>query len=118
MPLVGRYAQRAFLSKMEDIAVMALAFCHAHEITLRDLEMYGVLQVGTPAQQRFACSQFLQRSLLSKAEDSDALFASCIAADSVHSLISLYAWQLKRLSSEPTQVQHSFPRSSWACFSC
>ena len=97
---------------------MALAFCHAHEITLRDLEMYGVLQVGTPAQQRFACSQFLKRSLLSKAEDSDALFASCIAADSVHSLISLYAWQLKRLSSEPTQVQHSFPRSSWACFSC
>ena len=24
---------------------MALAFCHSHEITLRDLETYGVLQV-------------------------------------------------------------------------
>lgn len=46
LPLVGSYAQRAFLSKLEDIAVMALAFCHAHEITLRDLEMYGVLQVS------------------------------------------------------------------------
>ncbi len=46
LPLVGRYAQRTFLSKMEDIAVMALAFCHSHEITLRDLEMYGVLQVS------------------------------------------------------------------------
>ncbi len=46
LPLVGCYAQRAFLSKMEDVAVMALAFCHSHEITLRDLEMYGVLQVS------------------------------------------------------------------------
>ena len=46
LPVVGRFAQRAFLSKMEDIAVMALAFCHSHEITLRDLEMYGVLQVS------------------------------------------------------------------------
>lgn len=46
LPLVGRYAQRAFLSKMEDIAVMALAFCHSHEITLRDLETYGVLQAS------------------------------------------------------------------------
>ena len=45
LPLVGRFAQRAFLTKMEDIAVMALAFCHSHEITLRDLETYGVLQV-------------------------------------------------------------------------
>ena len=46
--MVGRYAQRAFLTKLEDIAVMALAFCHSHEITLRDLEMYGVLQVSPP----------------------------------------------------------------------
>ena len=46
LPVLGRFAQRAFLSKMEDIAVMALAFCHSHEITLRDLEMYGVLQVS------------------------------------------------------------------------
>lgn len=45
LPVVGRFAQRAFLSKLEDIAVMALAFCHSHEITLRDLETYGVLQV-------------------------------------------------------------------------
>ena len=77
---------------------MALAFCHAHEITLRDLEMYGVLQVGTPTQQRFACSQFLKRSLLSKAEGSDVPFASCIAADGVHSLIVLDSRQLRRLS--------------------
>ena len=48
LPVVGRYAQRAFLTKLEDIAVMALAFCHSHEITLRDLEMYGVLQVSPP----------------------------------------------------------------------
>ena len=46
LPLVGGYAQRTFLSRMEDVAVMALAFCHSHEITLRDLEMYGVLQVS------------------------------------------------------------------------
>ncbi len=46
LPVVGRYAQRAFLTKLEDIAVMALAFCHSHEITLRDLETYGVLQVN------------------------------------------------------------------------
>lgn len=48
LPTVGRYAQRAFLTKLEDIAVMALAFCHSHEITLRDLETYGVLQVSPP----------------------------------------------------------------------
>ena len=76
---------------------MALAFCHAHEITLRDLEMYGVLQVGTPAQQCLACSHFLERSLLSKAEETDVLCAFHIAAEGVHSLILLESRQLKRL---------------------
>ena len=76
---------------------MALAFCHAHEITLRDLEMYGVLQVGTPVQECLACSQSLERSLLSKAEDSDVLSASHTAAKGVHSLILLDSWQLERL---------------------
>ena len=61
LPLVGRYAQRAFLSKLEDIAVMALAFCHAHEITLRDLELHGVLQAGNLAHLCFACLQCLER---------------------------------------------------------
>ena len=54
LPVVGRYAQRAFLTKLEDIAVMALAFCHSHEITLRDLEMYGILQVSPPTKY-FSC---------------------------------------------------------------
>ena len=78
---------------------MALAFCHAHEITLRDLERYGVLQVGTPAQQQFTCSQLVatrnqKRFLPSPAKDSDVLSASHIAAHGVHSLILLDAWQL------------------------
>lgn len=62
LPVVGRYAQRAFLTKLEDIAVMALAFCHSHEITLRDLEIYGVLQVSPPTKY-FSC--LLQSTLYS-----------------------------------------------------
>ena len=45
VPLVGRHIQTAFFRKVEDVAVLALAFCHAHEITLKDMATYGVLQV-------------------------------------------------------------------------
>ena len=65
LPVVGRFAQRAFLSKMEDIAVMALAFCHSHEITLRDLEMYGVLQVSHNP----GCMTFSPKIVKSSIED-------------------------------------------------
>ena len=45
LPLVGRHIQNAFFRQVEEAAVLALAFCHAHEITLKDLATYGVLQV-------------------------------------------------------------------------
>ncbi|CAL8460804.1 g335 [Coccomyxa elongata] len=44
LPLLGEFIQVTFFRKLEDIAVLALAFCHAHEITLKDLATYGVLQ--------------------------------------------------------------------------
>jgi hypothetical protein len=44
LPLVGRHIQNAFFRGVEHAAVLALAFCHAHEITLKDLATYGVLQ--------------------------------------------------------------------------
>lgn len=43
-PVLGKFIQIAFFRELEDIAVLALAFCHAHEITLKDLATYGVLQ--------------------------------------------------------------------------
>ncbi len=44
LPVLGNFIQNAFFRNLEDIAVLALAFCHAHEITLKDLATYGVLQ--------------------------------------------------------------------------
>ncbi len=46
LPLLGKLIQVTFFRKLEDIAVLALAFCHAHEITLKDLATYGVLQAS------------------------------------------------------------------------
>jgi hypothetical protein len=48
LPVLGKWIQNAFFGMLEDIAVLALAFCHAHEITLKDLATYGALEVMWP----------------------------------------------------------------------